>query len=265
MRSHQRLGWQSHPMIHCPLSYWSLALRVIVLSILGIPLLSSLSFCPIYPWEPKQESWRNEKASPAVKQIYLFGYSNGKRIRNGEIMMFPFLVISTTIAELLQILAVDNGCNHSIILWKYNRYISNVSVYNTLDVHCQSPCGLSMWGFSRDWQCQIRSFALTGEHGINSMSYDTIKSKPLVFSGVQEPHMNSSLKDQMSSSLSPQKSGFGLDLLLKTVICSNEVLWRLSYCPWGLLCHMYSKFMASKVALVKKICLKINRDGEALL
>lgn len=136
------------------------------------------------------------------------------------------------------------------------QHISNVSVYNTLDVHCQSPCSLSMRGFSRDWQCQIRSFAPTGEHGINSMSYDTIKSKPLVFSGVQEPHMNSSLKDQMSSSLSPQKSGFGLDLLLKTVICSNEVLWRLSYCPWGLLCHMYSKFMASKVALVKKDMLK---------
>ncbi len=65
---------------------------------------------------------------------------------------------------------------------------------------------------------------LTGEHSINSLCYDTIKSKPLVCAGVQEPHMNSSLTDQMSSYLSRQKSGFGLDLLLKAVICSNEAL-----------------------------------------
>lgn len=57
-----------------------------------------------------------------------------------------------------------------------------------------------------------------------TLCYNTIKLKPLVSAGLQEQHMNSSLKDQMSSSLSHQKSGFGLDLLLKTVICSNEVL-----------------------------------------
>lgn len=126
---------------------------------------------------------------------------------------------------LLQISALDNRCIHIIILWKYSIYVGNVSLYNTFGVHCQCPvCGLSKQGFSGGCQCQIRPFALTGEHSINSVCYDTIKSNPLVCTGVQEPHMNSSLKDQMSSSLSPQKSGFGLDLLLKMVICSNEVL-----------------------------------------
>lgn len=111
-------------------------------------------------------------------------------------------------------------------------YIPNVSLYNTFDIHCQCPvCGLSKQGFDRGCRCQIRPLALTGEHSINSMCYDTIKSKPLVCTDVQEPHMNFSLKDQMSSSFSKQKSGFGLDLLLKTVIGSNEVLWRLSHCP----------------------------------
>lgn len=134
----------------------------------------------------------------------------------------------------LQISTPDKGCIHIIILWRYDIYIyvPNVSPHNTFTFHCQCPvCGLSKQGFTRGSWCQIRPFALTGEHGINSMCYDTIKSKPLVCIGVQKPHTNSSLKDQMSSSLSRKKSGFGLDLLLKTVICSNEVLWRLSYCP----------------------------------
>ncbi len=133
---------------------------------------------------------------------------------------------------LLQISELDNRCIRIIILWKFNIYAASVGPYNTFGVHCQCPvCGLSKHGFNGGCQCQIRPFELTGEHSINSVCYDIIKSKPLVCTCVQEPHMNSSLKDQMSSSLSRQKSGFGLDLLLKTVVCSNEVLWRLSYCP----------------------------------
>lgn len=104
-------------------------------------------------------------------------------------------------------------------------YIYNVRLYNTFGVQCQCPvCGLTKQGFNRDCQCQIRPLALTGEYSINSMCYDTIKSKSLVCTDVQEPHMNSSPTDQMSSSLSQPKSGFGLDLFLKTVIYSNEVL-----------------------------------------
>ena len=81
------------------------------------------------------------------------------------------------------------------------------------NIHCQCPvCGLSKQGFDRGCCCQIRPFALTGEHSINSMCYDTIKSKPLVCTDVQEPHMNFSLKDQMSSSLS--RKNLDLDLTL---------------------------------------------------
>lgn len=155
--------------------------------------------------------------------LWLLEWGKNKIWRNNDVSP---LVISKTIVTLLQISAPDNGCIQFIILWKYDIYIkANVGPYNTLGVHCQCPvCGLSKQGFSRGCQCQIRPFAVTGERSINNMCYDTIKSKPLVCAGVQEPHMNSSLKDQMSSTLSREKSGFGLDLLLKMVICSNEVL-----------------------------------------
>lgn len=43
-------------------------------------------------------------------------------------------------------------------------------------------------------------------------------------------YLNSILKDQMSSPLSRPISGFGLDLLLRKVIHSNEVLWGLPQC-----------------------------------
>lgn len=154
--------------------------------------------------------------------FWLFEWWKNKIWRNNDVSP---LVISTTIVTPLQISALDNRCIHIIILWKYDIYMANVGPYDVFGVHCQCRvCGLSKQGFNRGCLCQIRPFAVTGDHSINSMCYDTIKSKPLVCTGVQEPHMNSSLKDQMSSSLSREKSGFGLDLLLKTVICSNEVL-----------------------------------------
>lgn len=52
--------------------------------------------------------------------------------------------------------------------------------------------------------------------------------KPLV-QGIVE-FLNSILKDQMSSPLSRPISGFGLDLPLRKVIHSNDVLWGLPQC-----------------------------------
>lgn len=57
---HQRLGWQSHPMMHCTLSHWSLALLVIVLPISGAPpaIFPLLPHLPLKAKAEELEEWK---------------------------------------------------------------------------------------------------------------------------------------------------------------------------------------------------------------